>query len=537
MCYAIRMDTDKIKDFVNRHKRKIFPLIIATGLAFSACGKSQELEPYHPIVNLQNESYHNTGEKDIEQQPNIQSESESNQSTTGFQMSKSQQELRQAVAEMRAELADIRQQSEFFSDDWLRGVVGSELSEVNPILVGRNIVFDNNFLDYIGDDENGIITQENFIQWRDNLDNAFDALVYLTGRLPKDGQKVFVNLDNSALSGLAEGRAYNHMSQITLTRFWIEGELDRVNRTGSPGFLALHELAHVFEIQQPFRGHGESMANFFVSFMMDITQTGITERDMHGEAARGDFDDEKLLTGQDFRDWQLERALQEHNSSDEHALFPRSARSTHSQFDLWLYELVEKIGWKPFVQAFRSYSDEQFQQTRDYVYYSSNPLINENGTRNSGELGQVRELLLRVAHFADNPELIQSLTGGERFDERLNVEPMPRERADRYVGAGFLISLTNPQIPENEFFIPITGPNQQDELSQWRIRDFFRNFDMHIYSSYESGIDTNTTRFVVNGKEVETIGDLYRLLEQDQRRIDVTVDYQRRVESEQIRGQ
>ncbi|MCL2587338.1 MAG: hypothetical protein FWE31_03835 [Firmicutes bacterium] len=457
------------------------------------------------------------------------------------------------VQRLRDEMEHLREpdgrSNHIFQSEALDQRIGTPLAELDPLLVGRNIVFSPQWLEFIGQppdltppptfqqfaathnfsfnadvnseediakfmekwekyvDENFaeyrentvVITEESWRNWVEQNDQFYEGLAWITGTIPNQGQKIFIDIlgPHSSVDMDKDWVAVSlsNRAEIVFRPCHAQRVLQTSQIHGGVSFTMPHEISHQFDYSPDFtlspsmpqrerwNAEAESLANFKIPIVMNML-------DLEFHASEHSFTRSRdgMVTGDMFRESLLERV----ESNIERGViegFAEAAQRTYSAFDKYLHALAEKVGYEPIMLAFHSYSNIQLRNLIDEVYYA-----------NGQPEGMARELLSRIAMFAGQPQALLEITGGELLNEHFSAESRPRDQVDA----------------ENIWTITFTGG---DRL-QWVVRPELTP-DMKMSDVYADAVDRGfhdvgdfydgkDLRFFLDGQEIVTISDLTR---------------------------
>jgi hypothetical protein len=324
------------------------------------------------------------------------------------------------VVRLQNELATLRANSNH-SDQEIAKLLGHALSEHNPLLVGRNIIFSEKFLTHLPVDGLDGISEEMWLSLREKLDRGYDALFELTGVVPSLGQRLYIDIwdterqnscafhnGSNELDRNISGHAHRGEGYICLTPKTVSSLLTDYRFNGSVNHTVLHEISHKFDYEDAinafyWKAEGESFANFKVAYMLD--NVGM-------KARRGN----DIFDAAQYRAHWFNQA-DERRRSEVIQPFAKDGGTTHSALDFYLYGLVEQVGWNPIKQTFRSYNNSNFQNE----YHFAHPAIDWRGAT---QLEKSREFFERIKHFSNRPNILTSLPdNGILLNQHFNVEP------------------------------------------------------------------------------------------------------------------
>jgi len=278
--------------------------------------------------------------------------------------------------------------------EYLKNMLGN----INPMLVGKHVVFDSKWSTYIGPGKP--LTQKQFEIWRDKTDKVYESYVDLTGTTPVKGEKIFVDLqpgkvfpnsETAHAHGTTNVICFNKDSQSFKSILQELASHDSYNAT------IMHELAHLFANDQNWEVAAESIPDVLIAYAMETisgAQYGIPgDRRFFGQKTVGTAHRKRVY----------DRASDALRASKIDAL-----KRGSSVYELYIYGLVDKVGWDTYKQVFRSYNDKAFTP-------------NKYSTRN--QITQARDFFDRIEHFSGKPGVLRTLPDkGVLLDKFFNVQ-------------------------------------------------------------------------------------------------------------------
>lgn len=117
----------------------------------------------------------------------------------------------------------------------------------------------------------GYITPENLKKWLDHLDTAYETYTDLVGSVPSDGRKIIIEgIPNVTYWAAALYSEKDHSKILwNKDKFWISGELRKINNTGTESFGIWHELGHLFDLDNRWTFDAEFFANLKQHYLYD----------------------------------------------------------------------------------------------------------------------------------------------------------------------------------------------------------------------------------------------------------------------------
>jgi hypothetical protein len=292
-------------------------------------------------------------------------------------------------------------------------VVNAALNNLDPILVGRNVVFSKVWL--ISVDTNKTLTRQQFEAWRNRVDKLYDCFWDLTGQPPAGGRKVFIDYRPQKdfdfhSDGLPHnGHAHGGTSVICLN--WnsekFSQRLKHEVKTGSTEGIMIHEMGHIFASQKTWVAEEETIANFLTMYALEKGGFwyGMPKPTPH-PAVLG------LMKGKEYRAYISQKAWERYQKNTIRPFISKQdyagSHGYDSVYDFYLVGLVEVAGWDAIKKAIRSYNDDSYKP--QYTY--------------QGDLQKVRarEFFDRIVHFSGKPNVLRSLPDrGALLDRHLNV--------------------------------------------------------------------------------------------------------------------
>ena len=278
----------------------------------------------------------------------------------------------------------------------LRGTSPSQQnSNINPLLEGRNIYFDDEWLRYISSVEHPLrISETDFAKWRDRSDMVYDAYVYLTGVLPRKGEKIKIEIKDIK----AAAQAATKSALIQYSYGGVADGLDMINKYDSWVLVQMHELSHIFDWENGKKrgwcAESESLANFKIIFAMEALDAKFFCREFQWTKIVGEGGN-IMASGDSFREGVLDEIKNRHIQNTL-STFSSEGRNTASEFDYYLYTLSKHVGWEPIMLAFRSYTNKKLEN-----------LLYEKETRS---VRQARTFIERIAHYSGSQELLKQIS-------------------------------------------------------------------------------------------------------------------------------
>jgi len=270
---------------------------------------------------------------------------------------------------------------------------------IDPILVGENIVFSNKWLQFIG--SNKPLTRQQFEQWRDRIDIIYNCYVDLVGTTPKKGKKVFINASSNSDNGSAHALDNTITYNINYTR--MKNRFEEIAKHNSWDYTAMHELGHVFANSRKWEIDIEVITELLVSYFMETIL----------EAQYGAPGKSGVTLGARHRQRMYNRSLDDLRAGRIEA-FDRGG-----VFQLYIHGLVDKVGWDTYKQVFRSYSDENFTPNKYEITWDKNGHFIGNPN--------ARDFFDRIEYFSGKPGVLRTLPDkGALLDKYFNPQVVQR---------------------------------------------------------------------------------------------------------------
>ena len=316
------------------------------------------------------------------------------------------------VAEMRAELAPCPQTVDFANLELACMTGVTDISKLDSILVGRNLIYSPEWLKYIGDTDKGaLITQENFEKWRDRSDMAYEAYALLTGTLPMQGRRIFIDLNRLEHTKEQSFCAHAHRfeNRICFNTDYVATELALVQRYDSWSFSKMHEIGHMFDYgegteSQLWNAEGETLATFKLVFAMQFLDANILDHEVSNSKILD------KLCGYKFQGLIIEKTRQKYADNDIRP-FSTGGRGTFSAFDMCLHNLAQQYGWEPIMLAFRSYNNQILEDMLDTKQIG-------NGSRS-----RARCFIERIAFFTGDPSALCNIIDNDFLNCEFPLNP------------------------------------------------------------------------------------------------------------------
>ena len=267
---------------------------------------------------------------------------------------------------------------------------------MDPVLVGYNIVFSPKWLAYINDGNDGV-TREQFTRWRKNAEHIYDTYKDLTGRAPLSGEKIFVSIETTLVSEEdREAPAYYVGNSVVWFKPGNDGKftkrhMDQI-REGRWGDTTMaHEMAHAFASRSKWEAEAETLAVFMQAYAAECAP-GLNK-----------------APGKKYRNEQYAMALKAYTDGN----IPAFKHYGGGALDLYLFGILEATNWVVIKKALHSYlpkNKAQFtpKNYEEIIIEHANP-YNSKKPSKDGYVDRARELLDRIAFFHGDEKVLRSL--------------------------------------------------------------------------------------------------------------------------------
>ena len=304
-------------------------------------------------------------------------------------------------------------------DEELQKQIALETKQINdPILIGKHVVFDSRWLNYIG--QGKPLSRNEFQAGRNRIDNAYEIIKDFVGMPPKKGEKVYVYLGPLSRPETDDGRtllndgrttrieAFAHSgynlvvfnSRVPNWANYVKGFNSSTSRISE---TTVHEIIHFFEHESKWRATHDLtfIIEAYVQQKMGKSTTDIIKKRYNNAV-------------ENFMKGTIDRAIYHlHGDSS-------TEKTVHG---FYLNGLVLRVGYEPFRKAFHSYNDDSFKPTHTY----------SSTYRYTGYQNQVMqslhvnalELLYRVAYFSGQPNILETFPDEGTLLERFKVTRTP----------------------------------------------------------------------------------------------------------------
>ena len=272
-----------------------------------------------------------------------------------------------------------------------RQAIEHAVKDIDPILVGRNLVFGKEWLKFVGD--NKPLSRQQFQAWVGRLETVYDSYEDLVGTKPKGGEKIFVHV-HPPREGVSPAHAESGSCAVCLNEFNIGPILQQIRQSASTTYTVLHEMAHVFAYGREWEINGEDITNPLVSYAME----------KHGLHYGGVPNYYPATKGIQHRQRKYNEALINLRMGRPDKLYdgPEAA---------YLLGLVDKVGgWDVYKEVFRSYPDDK----RTIV--SSSRLSEEQ------KMARSLDFFERIERVSGKPGVLRSMADRGRFSISISVQ-------------------------------------------------------------------------------------------------------------------
>jgi len=322
------------------------------------------------------------------------------------------------------------------------GIIENAVKNIDPILVGKHVVFSKDWLKVIGNDYTKQVTRQQFQTWVWQHDRMFEYCEEFMGQKPLKGTKVFIDLrlKSEIMKSLQSSYAHAHHSTPVICYNFDHKRfgsfLREIRLQGTITYVAMHEMAHIFTSLLPWDAESEVVAALLQSYAME---KGGFE---YGSPMRSGLIHQKTKGSQHRLNW-LDKALikLKENKIEPFSKGFGEAYEYGSAYELYMLGLVAKVGWDTMKKAVQSYHNNTYTPTKNYE--GSN---RSNPTGSDARRATAHEFFDRVAYFHDvarsDPGLSRNIPeagiyltgatvlrslpdGGKFLDEHFTVKTTP----------------------------------------------------------------------------------------------------------------
>lgn len=272
--------------------------------------------------------------------------------------------------------------------------VEADLSGLDSVLVGKHVVFSKKWLGYV---DGGLMTRQEFAQWRNETDRVYDCYVGLVGQKPNCGEMVFADL----VPDDKKKTSYAHAHAVTNVICYFDNP--RV-RTVLPAHLKhsgcdaamIHEMSHVFANGMPWLAEYESLANVMMAYVLETA--GIRYGAASNPVAGAQHRLREFAEAQE----KFEEAQEKKGRNVKMRAF---AYEDGTVYDYYLLGLVDKVGWGAYKKAFRSYHDGSYAP-KNYGEKARTKAFDYKG---ADKKVIARDFLDRLEYFSGKSGVLKSL--------------------------------------------------------------------------------------------------------------------------------
>ena len=298
------------------------------------------------------------------------------------------------------------------------------IERLDPILVGRNIVMDPQWLNFVGDGRQ--LTRQQFQAWVSRLDCVYDAMEDLVGSKPTRGDTIFVALRpaSSFQRPTIAGTGGNGIINVN-REHGIRDQFFRDISSNGITRLLPHEMAHIFAQNKQWEISQETTAEFIKAYVLESLAAHFGVLEFRHGATTNTFNTMAFTRGSQHRKRGFDIAYRGFRNNTLSPISP-SYGNHNSVHAFYLFGLVDVVGWEPYRQAFRSYLPESGFIPR-YIYRG--PQGGRAPTREAA-----RDLFDRIAHFhevartSNDPAVLRTVPPNAR---NITYEQVLRSLPDR----------------------------------------------------------------------------------------------------------
>ena len=189
----------------------------------------------------------------------------------------------------------------------------------------------------------GNITPENLKRWLEHMDSAYEAYAELVGKAAGDGNPITIHADGS----------YPYCAWVFSTNnnnniYWnnncsmnccLNKDLQLVNNEDDWSFTILHELGHLFDLDNRWTFDSEFFANFKKIFVHD------------SKNAINTWGIDNIYTKENISELHCSKTGNAYNDR----LGAYNATYSDDSMVFKFIELKDKVGWEPFKKVFRRF--------------------------------------------------------------------------------------------------------------------------------------------------------------------------------------
>jgi len=293
-------------------------------------------------------------------------------------------------------------------------VVVKALDKIDPILVGKNVVFDKKWLDgVVGDGKP--LTRRQFEAWRNRVDRIYDCYEDFTGSNPG---KVYIDLQPHGKFSHASTTGHAHRAGGGCLNIdsGYNKERWRAIANGFDSYVLMHEMGHAFSMGKIWCLDEESIAELMVAYAM--------------EKGGARIDTINASNPKNHRQARYNQSLNASRGKD----FPVSSEQSESPSlcRLYMFGMVEKVGWDVYKQTIHSYDGVRFS---------------------IGEI-PILDFIKRLEHFSGKPILRTLPDKGALLDKGIGAE-----RVNTYIPKNLQPKVANAPVTQTSGTAPkLTTP-------------------------------------------------------------------------------
>ena len=255
----------------------------------------------------------------------------------------------------------------------------------DTVLVGKNIVCAKEWLRMIGNNKDTQVTRSQFQAWIRQLDRLYDCYRDFEGEKLRNE---VILVTPPPISGAKDAPHAHHASVICLhlDEERMKKTLQEIRLQGSPTFMAMHEMAHIFSQHSPWVAENETAAELLHAYALE--RGGFKYGYPEGNSMQ--YSPSK---GTQQRHGRIKAAL-ENLKNDNIQPFTYEYGSA---YQLYMLGLVEGLGWDTIKKAVQSYHNGTYTPTKTY-------------DKSNVKAAKTHEFFDRVAHFHDEARARKSPT-------------------------------------------------------------------------------------------------------------------------------
>jgi hypothetical protein len=258
----------------------------------------------------------------------------------------------------------------------MKQAMSEVVKDIDPVLVGKHVIFTKDWLNYIGSGGGKLVTQEQFKKWTETLDKVYECYEDFMGTKPFGNDIIIIGQCDSSHAGINSFCVQRGKND---SRFrWAEV------RKGDPTATMMHEMGHTFSYAGSNRvshwnnetvswlANNETAAELLVAYALE----------------KGDFKVGYLNNGIDHRRGIAINAMNKFREGKITAF----GNHDGSAYDLYVTGLPEKVGWNTVKKAVQSF----VANNQTYV-----PIKSYDRVIKDKQHARAHEFFDRVAFFHD----------------------------------------------------------------------------------------------------------------------------------------